>query len=234
MALLGQPTGAWTESATSLRVLHPGVKNATGLITDDAFTQSNPPVVSTNVSAKLGADANSIGVLSGSVAISRPDGGSNYIGGAGAAALETAYKAGGGSAATSHGGRAIKVLGVFYNAANGNNGYDNNPAAASGKLMYVSAQGTFGNSLYETALIGAATATHLAGTALVYSAGVELIASRNGYLMPKWHTDGVSLDDVTVGLESAYVNADNSSTIIGICKMAPDSAQNEIVYDQRI
>ena len=43
MPLLGQASGGFTESSSALRLLHVGVRNTVGILTDDAFTQTNPP-----------------------------------------------------------------------------------------------------------------------------------------------------------------------------------------------
>lgn len=199
MALNGQASGGWTESSSALRLLHVGVRNTVGVLTADSFTQSNPPVDSTHTSTQV--DVTAIGVLGGSIAFTRPDEGSNYIGGPTAA--------GAGAGANTMGER---VLGVFINSANGN-AYENTPGVASGKGPYVSGQGTYGNALYETSQLGAANV-------LVYAAGDRLAASKNGFLTN--HHDAASL------------HGNDGGQIIGILKMAPDAAQNELVYDQRI
>lgn len=154
MALLGQASGGFTESSSSLRILHIGIRNTVGVLCEDAFTQSNPPVEPTNVSDQV--DSSTLGVLSGSVAFTRGDAGSNEIGGPGAAV------------ATS------KPIGCFLNNANGNS-FENTPGTASGKGPYVSAQGTYANALFETKELNA-------GTDLTYTTGQELVASVNGYL----------------------------------------------------
>lgn len=235
MALLGQATGAWTESSSALRILHVGVRNSVGILTNDAFTQTNPPVITTQTSTKI--DTTAVGALSGSVAITRPDVGSNYIGGAGTAAMQTAYKQGGASDHLSLNGHGFQPLGIFINSAAGNS-YENLPASASGKGPYVSSQGTYANSLYETKAQSATVEGNgAAGATLVYTCGAELIASANCYLMPKWLVVGAateSTDDAAGALQSTMEGGNNKSTIIGVCKMPADSTQDEIVYDQRI
>ena len=71
MALLGQASGGFTESSSALRILHVGVRNTLGQLTADSFTQTNPPVVSTNVTDAPGLLTSVLGVLSGSVAFAR-------------------------------------------------------------------------------------------------------------------------------------------------------------------
>ena len=240
MSLLGQATGAWTESSSALRILYVGVRNSVGILTNDSFTQLNPHNVTTQATPQV--DTTAIGALSGSVCFARPDfgdTGSNYIGGVGLTAANLAlFKRAGASGARSHQGKGFQPLGCFINSAAGNS-YENLPAAASGKGPYVSGQGTYGNAVYETKLQGATVgAGAAAGATLTYVAGSPLIASANGYLMPKWHVVGAaveSTDDATASFQGLMENTDNVSTLIGILKMPADTAQqNEIVYDQRI
>ncbi|MBM3931147.1 MAG: hypothetical protein FJ336_07740 [Sphingomonadales bacterium] len=77
----------------------------------------------------------------------------------------------------------------------------------------MSAQGAYGNKLYESRDIagGGALAT-------AYAPGEELVASANGYL--------------TTSVDAAHDHEDD--TVIGICTIAPDSNSDELVYDQRI
>lgn len=216
MALLGQASGAFTESSSSLRILHVGIRNTVGVITDEAFEQTNPPVLSASGAGSTISDQVSttiFGVLSGSVAFTRPDIDENVIGGP-AATDALLLDAG------------CRPLGVFINHAAGYS-FENTPAAASNKCPYVSAQGCYANSLFETNIItnGGTTGTAVAavGTVAVtaYAAGQNLVASVNGYLTNE-AADGY---EVTQG---------GTNTIIGIVKMAPDNTQDELVYDQRI
>ena len=196
MALSGQASGGWTESSSALRLLHVGIRNTVGVLTADGFTQSNPSnVANTNTSA--GFDSSILGVLSGSVAFTRGDIGPNEIGGA----------------AVAPGTAGVTEIGIFINTAAGND-FENQPAVASDKCPYVSSQGTYANSLYET--------NDTAGTnvVLTYTAGDELYASDNGFLTNA----------------AAAANRFNGATsvLMGILKMPADSVQPEIVYDQRI
>jgi hypothetical protein len=221
---LGQASGGWTESSSALRILHVCFRNSVGVLTPDAFTQTNPPIVTapaSTISSKV--DTTVLGVLSGSVAFTRPDVGSNRIGGN----IET-------PTVPDH-DYVIKPLGVFINNANGN-AFENLPGQASGRGPYVSGLGTFGNFLYETALLAGAGG-QAQGAAITYVTGARLVASRNAYLMPR---DGffagawADIDDTGTVAESEHVAAAGSGTVIGILKMPADSTQNEIVYDQRI
>ena len=231
MPLLGQASGGWTESSSALRLLHVGIRNTIGILTADSFTQTNPPAVSTAGTVTTRVDTTLSGVLSGSVAFTRPDSGSNYVGGPGSAAQQLNVLR---LAVNAH---QFHALGCFINSANGN-AYENPPGVASGKGPYVSAMGSYGNALYETNLIAQVDANALAGQAITYITGQELIASRNGYLMPHWvlGLNGVAYDAdiVAVSAESYVLNSAGTATHLGVLLMPPDSVQTELVYDQRI
>lgn len=236
MPLLGQASGGFTESSSALRLLHVGVRNTVGILTDDAFTQTNPPVITTASTISDNVDTSVLGVLSGSVAITRPDQGSNYIGGPGSSTIVAASGAG---TATTPGATSIpeayKPVGLFINSAAGN-AFENQPAAASGKGPYVSGMGTYASQLFESQALVTIGALSI-GDDVTYITGVPLIASINGYLMPSRVWTGAanaSNDLVTNALQSAILNVAASSTTIAILKMPADSVQNEIVFDQRI
>tara|TARA_B100000424_G_scaffold243769_1_gene213595 strand:- start:24 stop:623 length:600 start_codon:yes stop_codon:yes gene_type:complete len=199
MALLGQASGGFTESSSALRILHVGVRNTVGQLSANAFTQTNPPVIATGTTEASGLlDGLVRGVLSGSVAFAQNTG------------------------SNEHGGPAngVAVLGVFINNAAGN-AFENQPGIASSRGPYVSAQGTYGNKLYETK-------GDLAngGTDFTYSVGDSLIASANGYL--------TSFNNATVVDADVFGGAKATATVIGILKIVPDSNSDELVYDQRI
>ena len=224
MALLGQASGGFTESSSALRLLHVGIRNTVGVLTEDSFTQTNPPLTTAAAQLSTQVDTSVLGVLSGSVAFTRADAGSNFIGGPAEPALTTLD------------GEGIRPLGVFINTAVGN-AFENQPGPASGKGPYVSAQGCYGNGLFETQNIESAVGTLGLAADLVYSPGQELMASRNGYLMMmRTAQTGTEedLDDSDHSLEVANGVAAGASTVIGIVKMPPDATLNELVYDQRI
>lgn len=225
MSLHGQASGAFTESSSALRVLHKGVNNSIGVLTSDGFTQANPPFVTTVGTISSKALTLTRGVLSGSVCFTRPDVGSNYIGGPNEAGTLTAGIK-----------RLIRPLGVFLNTAVGNS-FENTPGPASGKNTYASSQGSHANGLYETFILDGTNVTNFAtGAAITYIAGMELVASRNGYLMPRAGVDsGNALQSFDVAeCTNEVANGAAASTTIAIVKMPPDSVQNELVYDQRI
>jgi hypothetical protein len=219
MPLLGQASGGFTESSSALRLLHPGIRNTVGVLTADAFTQTNPPIVTTAGTISTQTNTGVLGVLSGSVAFTRPDQGSNFIGGPVEPGAPDNI--------------LIRPLGCFINTAVGN-AFENQPGPASGKGPYMSGQGTYGNQLFETQAIATEGAI-TAGDDLIYTAGQELIASRNGYLMMRVTTQtgaAISLD--VAALASEVANGNTASTLLGVLKMPPDSEQFEIVYDQRV
>lgn len=224
MPMLGQASGGFKESSSALRLLHVGVRNTVGILTNDAFTQTNPPSVTTANTISTNVDTSVLGVLSGSVAFTRPDQGSNYIGGNAESLANALHET------------FVRPLGCFINSAAGN-AFENQPAAASGKGPYVSAMGTYASQLFETQAIGTNGAGILAGATLNYLTGQELVASRNGYLMPRRavNTAGAAVESLDVAAITAEVEHGlAASTTIGILKMPADSVQNEIVFDQRI
>lgn len=223
MPLLGQASGGWTESSSALRILYVGIRNSVGVLTDDAFTQTNPPVVTTASTISDNVDTNVFGVLSGSVAFTRPDSGPNTVGGNKETLADPLLET------------FVRPLGVFINNAAGKP-FENQPAAASGKGPYVSQMGTYGTQLFETKALGA-VAGIAQGDTLVYYTGCELVASRNGYLMPRTapNTAGAAIVSLDTALNTAEVEHGHAaSTTIGLLKMPADSAQAELVFDQRI
>ena len=223
MALLGQASGAWTESSSALRILYAGVRNSVGILTDDAFTQTNPPIVTGTTTISTTVDTSLLGVLSGSVCFSRPDEGSNYIGGNAEGLTTPAHEL------------YVRPLGLFINNAAGNT-FENQPASASGKGPYVSAQGTMASQLFETQVLDGTTCTAATGDDITYVTGQNLIASRNGYLMPSQDFDNSndSLDEAEISANAEHTGTADASVVIGVLKMPSDSVQAEIVFDQRI
>ena len=218
MALLGQASGGWTESSSALRILHVGVRNSNAVLTDDAFTQSNPPLLTTASTISTNVDTTVLGVLSGSVAFNRPDEGSNYIGGPN-------------ESGSAHNEFNMSPVGLFINSAAGND-FENTPATASGVGPYVSAMGTYASQLFETQA-AATTGAYTIGDDLTYTTGMGLMASRNGYLIPT-HDSAVAALNATAAWSSEVTNGRAAATTIAILRMPSDSTQSEIVFDQRI
>jgi hypothetical protein len=206
MALLGQASGGFAESSSALRILHVGVRNTLGELTADSFTQTNPPVITTAATVTQASgllDGLVRGVLSGSIAFARPDGDATH-GGPTAVAADTATQ---------------RVLGIFINNAVGN-AYTNLPAVASNRGPYVSAQGSYGNKLYETQNLDTEAD-------LTYTVGDRLVASLNGYLTNV--VDADNAHDIAHDIGGAA-----EVTTIAILTIVPDSNSDELVYDQRI
>lgn len=207
----------------ALEILYPGHRNSWGVLTEDAFTQSNPSSPNAdvdNTSSTLDNQTNSTGVLGGSVAFTRPDVGNNYIGGPG-------YDSG--SAVTEAG--ANKPLGLFINDSVGN-AYENTPGIASGKGPYVSGGGTYKVDLYETVAIRSGTLSDgtsvAADDTLSYSAGLLLYASENGYLtcVPEDSYESVHGSE-TVGTAPG-------PTVVGVVLQAATSSSATLVLDLRV
>jgi hypothetical protein len=199
------------------------VRNTVGVLTDDAFTQTNPPIITapaTTVSDNV--DTSVLGVLSGSVCFTRPDEGPNSIGGPETAAgAPTALQA-----------TLIRPLGLFINTAVGNS-FENTPGPASGKGPYVSSQGTYASQLFETQAL-AAVGAYAQGADMTYTTGMELAASDNGYLAPRVDSAGADMSTTADFFLEATNSAVSGTTTIGVLKMPSDSEQAEIVFDQRI
>lgn len=217
MAMLGQASGGFTESSSALRLLHVGIRNTNAILTVDSFTQTNPPIVTTANLISSNVDTSVLGVLSGSVAFTRPDEGSNYVGGP--------VEPGGLNAL------CTKPVGLFINNAVGN-AYENTPGPASGLGPYVSAMGTYASQLFETQAPSTAGG-YTAADDITYTSGMGLMASRNGYLIPSQGSAGANLA-TTAAWSSEVTNGASSATIIAILRMPADSTQPEIVFDQRI
>ncbi|OHD24548.1 MAG: hypothetical protein A2Y38_08825 [Spirochaetes bacterium GWB1_59_5] len=211
MAQLGQASGGWTESSSALRVEHAGIFNATGVLTEDAFTQTNPPIVTTAGTISDKVDTTKLGILSGSVAFTRPDDADGNSHGGPFSPAATAN---------------VIPLGIYVNDALGN-AFENTPAVASGKGTYMSGMGTYANQLYETQVLTGGTAGN---DLTAYIPGQRLYASRNGYLTNAVPGDYAGADTALQLYEGAVAVA----TVIGLVKMSPDAVQNELLYDQRI
>lgn len=202
----GQGSGDFRETSGRVQIFNVGIRNSIGVLTADAFTQSNPPVITTtaNVSTTL-AGVTKKGVLGASVAFTRPDAGNGYHGGP--------VRVGGVEVATQ------KPLGLFINDALGN-AFENTPGVASGRGPYLCGMGTVGVSLWETQVQVASS------NALTYSVGDKLYASLNGLL-----TNNIA---DAYEYEVASQNDPDFVTIMGIVKIAPDANNSLMVLDLRV
>jgi hypothetical protein len=206
-AIGGQSSGDFRETSGRVHLLHVVTRNSVGLLTPDAFTQTNPPVVPGQVSTTL-AGITKVGVLGASLAFTRPGVGNNYHGGP--IKVGGAYTAG------------YLPLGIYLNDALGNP-FENTPGVASGRGTYVCGNGScVGVSIYETKVqLGGG-----AGAPITYHNGEKLWASVNGYLTNVL-ADAYEYNVAGQG-SIQYV------TLIGVVKVAPDSNSSLLVLDMRV
>ncbi len=199
-----------------------GHRNSENSLTEDAFSQANPPASTTtgaNASTTYASQTNTSGVLGGSVAFTRPDVGSGFIGGPYIVS---------GAAPTTALAQGCRPLGLFINDAVGN-AFENTPGVASGKGPYTSAMGTMVVDLYETAGLTAIPGTLPNGVvvahggAIPYTVGLPLYASINGLLTPCPN--------------DAYEVASGAATfgtVIGVVTEAPTATSAQMKLDQRV
>ncbi len=207
MALRGQSSGDFKETSGRVMLLHVVTRNSLGILSADAFTQANPPVVTAgaNKSTTL-SSVTKVGVLGGSIAFTRPDQGANIHGGP--IKISSAYVIG------------QKPLGVFLNDAAGN-AFENTPGVASGRGPYVCGSGTtIAVSVYETQVqIGASTA-------ITWLPGNPVYASVNG-LFTNVLADAYEYNVSGQGT-LPYV------TLMGVVKEAPTAGTPLLVVDLRV
>jgi hypothetical protein len=191
---VGQSSGDYRETQRRLQPLYISGIRVTGQpYTADAFTQINPPNVSTNVSTTL-AGITKRGVLGGSVAFIRPDVGNGLVGGPPSAT-----------------NTRVRVLGLFIADALGVP-FENAPGVASGEASYYADGGTFANTLWETFNLNS-------GAVLSYSAGDELYASKNG-LLTNVAVDNNTYEQgagrTLIGIVKIAPDADNSLLVFAL------------------
>jgi hypothetical protein len=182
-----------------------GIRNSLGILSADAFTQANPPIVSgANTSTTL-TGITKVGVLGASIAFTRKDAGNGYHGGA--VKISSNYNA------------SLKPLGLFINDAVGN-AFENTPGVASGRGPYVHGTGVVGVTLWETQQqIGGS------GT-LSYNAGDFLYASVNGLLTNRM-ADAYQWNVATQ-------NDPDFVTLMGVVLVAPDADNTFMVLNLRV
>lgn len=207
MGIGGQASGDFRLSSSALRIGYSLVKDSVNVLAADAFTQSNPNVVSGggHNSTTLGTKK---GVLSGSVAFTRPDVGANTIGGA--VLVGAAYVA------------KTRPLGLFINDAVANS-FENAPASASNKGPYLRG-GTCGVKYYETnQQIGGAGA-------LTYTTGDFLYASVNGLLTNRWQDsyEAQWITTAATGSGAAGAAIEPDVTRMGVVVSPPDATTLEM------
>lgn len=196
-AIGGISSGDFKETSARVQLLHVVTRNSLGLLTPDAFTQANPPVVTTQKSTTL-SGITKTGVLGGTVAFTRPDYANGYHGGA--------VKPSGSYSA------ALQPLGIFLNDAVGN-AFENTPGVASGRGPYVCGSGScVAVALYETK--GQISSP---GTALTYAAGDKLYASVNGLLTnvsADSYETGASVTPTVMGIVKVAPDANSALLVL--------------------
>jgi len=208
-ALGGQSSGDFKETSSRIQLFHVVTRNSMGVLTPDAFTQANPPVI-TSLTGKSSTLANitKVGVLGATVAFTRPDVGNGYQGGP--VAPGAVYNPG------------ARPLGLFLNDSIGN-AFENTPGVASGRGPYVSGS-CCGVSLYETKSQGLSGGPAI-GTALTWAVGDKVFASANGLLT----------NNILDAYERNVVAATNADvTVMGIVKVVPDANSALLVLDLRV
>jgi hypothetical protein len=201
----GQGSGDFRETSGRVHLFHMGIRNSLGILAADAFTQSNPPIVSgANTSATL-TGITKVGVLGATVAFTRKDAGNGFHGGP--VKISTNYVA------------DQRPLGLFINDAVGN-AFENTPGVASGRGPYVCGLGVVGVTLWETKQqIGGS------GT-LSYNAGDFLYASVNGLLTNR--VEDAYQWNVTSQNDRDFV------TLMGVVLVAPDADNTFMVLNLRV
>jgi len=213
----GQASGDFTLSSSALRILYLLVKDSIASLSPDGFTQSNPSVVTTLSAKSTTIPVNvKLGVLSASVAFTRPDIGPNTVGGA--ALVSSAYVVN------------TRPLGLFINDAAGNS-YENTPAVASGKCPFIRG-GSVGVMTYETqqqTTLGGGSV----GAALTYLEGQRLYASVNGLLTNRWQDsyEAQWITTAATGSGTAGAAIEPDVTRMGTVLSGPDAVSAEMFLE---
>lgn len=212
-AIGGQGSGDFKETSARVQIFHVVTRNSLGLLTPDAFTQANPPVVTGQKSTTL-ASISKVGVLGGSVAFTRPDYGNGFHGGPNSASFAA----------------GCKPLGLFVNDAIGN-AYENTPGVASGRGPYLCGNGTcVGLAVYETK-VQESTLSGTPGNVITYNPGDVVYASVNGLIT---NVLGDAYQANVTGQGTSIAVAQNFTTVMGIVKVAPDANSSLLVIDLRV
>jgi hypothetical protein len=223
MPISGQGSGDFRENQGALRILYSVVKDSIGVLSADAFTQLNPNVVTTASAVSTTLPANvKRGVLGGSVAFTRPDQGSNIIGGAVVTAGPTFIV-------------NTRPLGLFINDALGN-ANENTPGISSGKGPVLRSGGAGGVKIYETD-VQTTFGGGVVGTALpAYAPGMFLYASVNGYLTSRWQDTYEAQWITAAGTGSGGVGAaiEPDVTRMGVVIAPPDASSTELFFELRV
>ena len=167
----GFASGDFRLSQGALRILYSLTKDTIPVLASDGFTQNNPNVVVNPLALSTTLPTNvKKGVLGGSIAFTRPDVGSNTVGGP--VLVNAAYVLN------------TRPLGLFINDALGNS-FENTPGVASGKGPFIRG-GAVGVKIYETQQQTVVGGGAVGDALMAYVNGQKLYASVNGYLTNRW------------------------------------------------
>lgn len=217
MGIGGQASGDYRLSSSALRILYSVLKDSIPVLSADGFTQSNPSIVTATNAKSTTLPVNvKKGVLSGTVAMTRPDVGSNVVGGAAASSVAKQ-----------------RPLGLFINDAAGN-AFENTPAIASGKCPFLRG-GSCGVKVYETqqqTTVGGGSV----GTALTYSVGDFLYASVNGLLTNRWQDscEAAWLTAAATGSGGSGAALECDTTRMGVVLSPPDASSAEMTLTLKL
>lgn len=214
----GQASGDFRNSSSALRILYRFVQDSIPVLAADAFTQNNPNVVTTASARSTTLPANvKKGVLSGSVALIRPDQPTNTVGGA-VVTVGPVFIVN------------TRPIGIFINDSLGN-AFENTPGVASGKGPFVRG-GAIGTKIYETE-VQTTVGGGVVGTDLVYDEGNRVYASVNGYLTNRWQ-DSYEQQWITAtatGSGGAGAAIEPDLTRMGTVLSAPDATSIEMFVE---
>jgi hypothetical protein len=211
----GLASGDFRLSQGALRILYHIAKDNIPVLASDGFTQNNPNVVVNPLAVSTTLPTNvKRGALGGSVAFTRPDVGSNTVGGA--VLVNAAYVVN------------TRPLGLFINDALGNS-FENTPGVASGKGPFVRG-GAAGIKIYETqqqTLVGGGA---VGDPLAAYGNGQKLYASVNGYLTNRWQDsyEAQWLTAAVLGSGGGGVAIEPDVTCMGIVLSPPDATSAEL------
>ncbi len=206
--MAGQSNADFKGSSDRLRILYRGHSNSSSKLTEDAYTNTNPPIAAlAGVASSTLTGITKTGVLGSSVAVTRPDAGGGYIGGPPSnEALEGNFR----------------PLGLFRRDANGLPN-ENDPGVASEKTAYLHGGGQYGCQLYESKILNTGAALSPSWTS-----GVLVYCSRNGLI--------TTLDNANNTLErvAAHSMSPATGTVMGVVLMGPTSAIAEVTLDLHV
>jgi len=223
MPIGGQGSGDFRESQGALRILYSVVKDSIGVLASDAFTQLNPNVETLPAAVSTTLPANvKRGVLGGSVAFTRPDQGSNVIGGAVVLAGPVYIQ-------------DVRPLGMFINDSLGN-ANENTPGVASGKGPVLRCGGSAGDKIYETDIQSVLGGGVVGNPLPAYVSGQFLYASVNGYLSNRWQDSYEAQWITALGLGSGVAGAaiEPDVTRMGVVIAPPDATSTELFFELRV